>query len=160
MMTKDSTLVLGIGNTLLSDDGIGLHVLAALRAGEMPDDMVLCDGGTIGLALLAEIEGAGALIAIDACNMGEPPGSLNVYEGPAMDAILRRPRRSVHEVALADLLDAARLTGTLPQHRALVGIQPGSTAWGLTPTEGVAAAVPLAVEAVTDLCRRWSPAHV
>ncbi|ARE38823.1 Hydrogenase maturation protease [Rhodovulum sp. P5] len=156
MSGERSTLVLGVGNSLLSDDGVGLHVLDAVRARDLPPDILLCDGGTIGLALLGEVAAAAALIAVDACNMGAAPGELRVFEGVAMDAMLRGTKRSAHEVALADLLDAARLTGALPAHRALVAIQPVSTEWGLEPTPEVAAAVPLAVDAVMHLHRTWS----
>lgn len=158
-MTKDTpVLVLGVGNSLLTDDGAGLHVLMALQQGDLPPGVRLCDGGTIGLALLAEIERAGAVVAVDACQMGAAPGTVRVFEGAAMDAMLGGTKRSAHEVALADLMDAARLSGTLPLRRALVGLQPASTGWGLEPGPEVAAAIPEAARAVLALAEAWSHA--
>lgn len=156
MTDRKPIVVLGIGNSLLTDDGAGLHVLSALAAGGLPEGMVLVDGGTIGLALLTEIEKAGALVAVDACQMGLPVGAMRVFEGTGMDATLGGTKRSAHEVALADLMDAARLSGSLPARRALVGIQPGSTGWGLEPGPEVARAIPEAVAAVLRLAEAWS----
>lgn len=156
MIQEKPVLVLGIGNSLLTDDGAGLHVLAALARLEPPAGLRLCDGGTIGLALLAEIEGAGAVIAVDACQMGEAPGTVRVFEGTSMDAALGGTKRSAHEVALADLMDAARFSGCLPHRRALVGIQPAHVGWGLEPGPEVAAAIPEAARAVLALAESWS----
>lgn len=156
MTDRKPVVILGIGNSLLTDDGAGLHVLSALAAGGLPQGMVLVDGGTIGLALLTEIEKAGALIAVDACQMGAAVGTVRVFEGGQMDATLGGTKRSAHEVALADLMDAARLSGSLPERRALVGIQPGSTGWGLVPGAEVALAIPEAAAAVLRLAQDWS----
>lgn len=152
-------LVLGLGNSLLSDDGVGLHLLARLAERNPGPDVRLRDGGTIGLALLGDIQDATALIALDACRMGAAPGHVGLFEGPAMDAMLRGTKRSAHEVALADLMDAARLVDALPARRALIGIEPDSTGWGLDPGPAVAAALPLAEAQVLRLIHDWSPAH-
>jgi hydrogenase maturation protease len=152
-----ATLVLGIGNTLLSDDGIGVHVALAVEAAAQGADLPVRvrDGGTIGLALLAEIEPGAALIAVDAMELHAPPGTLRVFQGAAMDAQLRGTKRSAHEVALADLMQAAAFSGIGPARRALVAIQPAVTTWGLTPTPAVAAALPAAVAAILALMKDW-----
>ncbi|MGO9743697.1 MAG: hydrogenase maturation protease [Roseiarcus sp.] len=147
-----SVLVLGLGNILLSDDGVGVHVVRRL---EDVDDVVCRDGGTLGLALLPEIEAARGLIVVDAARFGEAPGAVRVFEGAEFDARLGVSRASVHELALADLMDAARLTGSGLANRALVGIEPESIAWGITPTAAVAAAAPAALRAVRDIIERW-----
>lgn len=153
------TLILGIGNILLSDDGIGVHVVRALdsleNAGEIPHLIALRDGGTIGMTLLAEIEEFGSFIAIDATEMGAEPGTLRIFQGSDMDRQLTGTKRTAHEVALADLMSAARLSGYEPERRALVAIQPASTGWGLEPTVAVNAAIPAACEAVRKLLDRW-----
>ncbi|MBV1700762.1 MAG: HyaD/HybD family hydrogenase maturation endopeptidase [Hyphomicrobiales bacterium] len=159
-LATPSTLILGIGNILLTDDGIGIHVIHALQAmardGGMPFAVSLRDGGTIGLALLSEIEDCGAMIALDAMELGAPPGTVRSFEGAAMDAQLGGNKSTAHEVALADLMTAAQLAGYAPARRALIGIQPGSTQWGLTPTDAVSQAVPLACDIVVSLMGRWS----
>ena len=120
------TLVLGLGNILLSDDGVGIHVIKALGgledAGQIAHVIALRDGGTIGLALLSEIEEFGSLIVVDAMQLGESPGTVRAFQGPDMDRQLRGKKRSAHEVALADLMMAAQLAGFGPARRAFYGL--------------------------------------
>lgn len=159
MHPRATVLVLGLGNTLLSDDGAGVHVVEALRgeAGTFAagGEVVLRDGGTLGLALLPEIESADALIVVDAAAFSAEPGTVRVFEGAAMDAQLAGKRHTVHEVNLVDLMGAAELSGVRPQRRALVGIEPQSFEWGLSPTPPVVAALPVACAAVGALIREW-----
>lgn len=153
-----SILVLGVGNTLLRDDGAGVHVIEALRLEMAPSEqrnIVFLDGGTLGLALLPHIESAHAVVVIDAANIGSPPGTIRVFEAAAMDAQLTGRKRTAHELAVADLMDAAALAGHLPDQRALVAIQPATTEWGLAPSDVVAAAMPLACSTVRALIERW-----
>jgi hydrogenase maturation protease len=154
------TLILGLGNILLSDDGVGIHVVRALetreREGQISHVIALRDGGTIGLSLLTEIEEFGALIVIDAMEMGAKAGAVCAFEGAAMDAQLCGKKRTAHEVALADLIMAAQLAGCAPEQRALVAIQPEITTLGLEPTASVQAAIAPACTAVEDLLTRWS----
>jgi hydrogenase maturation protease len=154
------TLVLGLGNILLSDDGIGIHVIEALgaleRDGAIGHVIALRDGGTIGLALLSEIEEFGALVVIDAMELGAEPGTVRAFEGAEMDRQLCGKKRTAHEVALADLIMAAQLAGCAPERRALVAVQPASTDWGLAPTDAVRAAIPDACKAVLALIESWN----
>lgn len=153
------TLVLGIGNNLLSDDGVGIHVVNALDAmkqgGVIEHAIKLRDGGTIGLALLTDIEETDALIVVDAMELGAEPGTVRAFQGVDMDRQLSGKKRTAHEVALADLMGAAQLTGCGPERRALVAIQPASTGWGLAPTDEVAAAIPVACRTVLSLLEEW-----
>ena len=157
------TLLLGIGNILLSDDGIGVHVIRALEAleqnGEIGHVVALRDGGTIGLALLSEIEEFGALIVVDAMELGEVPGTVRAFQGADMDRQLGGKKRTAHEVALADLIMAAELAGCAPPRRALIAIQPGSTQWGLSPTGAVQAAISEACAMVKALLTEWNDAR-
>lgn len=158
-MTKATTLVLGIGNTLLSDEGIGIHVIdrvAELATGR--DDLVMLDGGTLSFTLAEDIGTHSRLVVVDAARLDAPPGTVRVFEGEDMDERLRGGLQSVHEVGLSDLMDIARLTETLPAKRALVGIQPKYMDWGDSPTPEAAAAIPEAAAAVLELVRRWDNA--
>ena len=150
------TTILGIGNTLLRDEGIGIHVLKALQA-QLPvdDTLSFVDGGTLSITLAAEIEESDRLIVIDAAQLGEAPGTVRAFIGNEMDGFLGSCKRSVHEVGLLDLFDIARLTQSLPGQRALVGIQPASVDWGEEPTGAVAAAIPVAVQKVCELLELW-----
>ena len=151
------TLVLGIGNTLLTDEGIGIHVLGALEpmlAGL--SDVTLLDGGTLSFTLAGPIEEADALIVVDAANIQSQPGEWTLLEGEAMDAFLMSNRKStVHEVGLTDLRAIAILAGHWPDKRAMLAIQPDVVDWGEHPTPAVAAAIPPACAAIHKLIQEW-----
>lgn len=151
------TVVLGVGNTLLRDEGVGVHVVACLQR-RCPDMACVefLDGGTLSFTLAGVMAGAEQLIVIDAAELDAPPGTLALYRDGEMDAYLGRgKRRSVHEVSLLDLLAIATLTDALPARRALVGIQPGTVDWGEAPSGAVAAAIPLACDMTLGLLREW-----
>jgi hydrogenase maturation protease len=151
-----STLILGLGNTLLTDEAVGPMVVRRLKAAADPAAAILfLDGGTLSFTLAAPIEDCSWLIVVDAAAMGDPPGSVRVFEGEAMDLQLRQHARSVHEVSLADLLDMVRLTDRLPERRALIGIEPAVVGWGDRLTPLVEAAVPVAMARVRELLDRW-----
>ena len=149
-------LVIGVGNPLMSDDGVGQRLLEALAARAPPDERVeFLDAGTLGFMLLPRVEQCDALLVLDAASVGGAPGELRIFEGEDFDAFVRRPRCSVHELGLHDLLDAALLMGALPARRALVGVQPERLGWGMALSPPVEAALPAAVEAAASLLERW-----
>lgn len=152
-----STLVLGIGNTLLTDEGVGIHVIHHL-AETYPDcpNVSFIDGGTLSFTLASLLAEHQQLIVVDAARIGGQAGDVTCYEGEAMDRYLTGNRQSVHEVGLTDLLDIARLSGHYPTARALVGIEPGGLDWGEEPTPEVAKAVPEAGRLVMDLIGQWA----
>ncbi|MCG6871941.1 MAG: HyaD/HybD family hydrogenase maturation endopeptidase [Gammaproteobacteria bacterium] len=152
-------LVMGIGNTLLTDEGAGVHVLEYLRE-HHPDlpDVEYLDGGTLSFTLAGPIEDADAWIVIDAAQLQADPGAIRHFVGTEMDHFLGTTKRSVHEVGLVDLMDIARLTGHLPERRALVGIQPAEMGWGDKPSPRVAAAIPAAAARVLEVLHSWGTA--
>lgn len=150
---------MGIGNTLLQDDGIGVHVTEEYRSIHGSDPLVnILDGGTIGLSLLPEIEDADAVIIVDASEIGERPGTMRIFRNQEIDKQLSGKRRSVHEVALYDLLAAASIRGRSPEQTVLIAIQPECTEWGLDPTPAVKATIPMACEAISSMTRGWQHA--
>ncbi len=130
-METEGTLVLGIGNTLLSDEGVGIHVINYLTAA-YPDTtgVSFVDGGTLSFTLAHLLVENQRVIVVDAARTGSAPGTLVVLEAEEMDRYLMGNRSSVHEVGLMDLLDIARLSDHYPSHRALIGIEPESLEWG------------------------------
>jgi hydrogenase maturation protease len=157
MTGSHKTLILGIGNVLLQDEGAGVHairLLAGLAA--QRDDIELMDGGTLSFSLAGSIEDAEHLIVIDAAQYDGEPGSTKVFVGEQMDAFIGSNRKcSVHEVSLIDLMAIALLAGQLPQRRALIGIQPQTIAWGDTPTAPVAGAIRQACDQAMRLVGEW-----
>ena len=153
-------LILGIGNTLLQDEGAGVHVLEALRQHHSePEDVTYLDGGTLSFTLAGMVEEAQSLIVIDAAQLHRHPGAIACFINEEMDAFLGQGKRSVHEVGLLDLLDMARLAGRLPVQRALVAIQPATIDWGESPSTEVLAAIPTAVKQVNTLMTQWRSQH-
>ncbi len=151
-----TTLILGVGNTLLRDDGAGVHVATQLKAAGVECGAVrVLDAGTLGFALLPEVQDCTALIVVDAARAGHAPGTVTVREGDAMDAFVCRRGRSVHDVGVADLLAMARLSGHLPAQRALVGIEPAAVEWGVGCTPAVKNALPIAAARVRELLAQW-----
>jgi len=151
-----TTLILGIGNTLLTDEGVGIHVIEYLAENHPGQaNVTYLDGGTLSFTLAGPIAEHDNLIVVDAARFGEPAGTCKTLLGGQMDRYLTGNRESVHEVGLMDLLDIARLSDTFPSNRALIGIQPESLDWGEQPTANVAASIPMAAQSALDLHDSW-----
>ena len=149
------TLVLGVGNILLADEGAGVHAMRYLEDTHDLPDAEFLDGGTLSFTLAADIAEADSLIVFDAAQLDAEPGTVRVFEDDEMDEFLLSGRRSVHEVGFADLMDIARLEGTLPRHYALIGIQPEQLGWGEAPGAAVTRAIPEAAERAAALVAKW-----
>jgi hydrogenase maturation protease len=137
MMEKPMrTLVLGLGNLVHSDDGVGVHAIHRLQTdSRVPREVVLMDGGTQGLSLLPHISGFPRLLVIDAVDVGEPPGTLIRLEGAAIEKLRGKP--SVHQLGFEDLMVALKLLGESPEEVVVIGVQPESTAWSAELTAPV-----------------------
>ena len=149
-LSIESVLILGIGNTLLSDEGIGVHVVERLRPtlGQHPD-LQLLDGGTLSFTL------AEGLIVVDAARMHSQPGTVRVFMDDEMDLYLVGNRQSVHEVSLTDLLDIARLSERLPRQRCLIGIEPKNLDWGDAPSPALLPSIDRAVQEILTILGQW-----
>lgn len=151
-----STCVIGLGNAILQDDGVGLHVIAAMRETyRFEPEIDLIDGGTAGLDLLPLIEGYGKILFVDAADTGRPPGTVVIVEDDAIPSFLTT-QRSVHHVGLLDLLFAARMADVLPREVCLVGVQPESIDLGLELTNILTSSLDSLLTAVADRLREWS----
>ena len=155
-MSIQNVLILGIGNTLLTDEGIGVHLVERMQreVGDI-DGVEYIDGGTLSFTLAEPIARADGLIVVDAARMGASPGTLKVFHNDEMDRYLKGNRSSVHEVSLSDLMDIARLSESLPPQRCLVGIEPESLDWGEKPSETVDPAIDLGISEILSILRNW-----
>ncbi len=151
-----NTLILGIGNTLLSDEGLGIHLLNYLRS-NYPDlpGVTYLDGGTLSFSLAPDIEDCDNLVVLDAAQLEAEPGTVRLLVGSKMDDFIGRGKRSVHEVGLADLMTIARLLNRLPVNRALLGIQPAEFGWGEATSDTVSRVIPEAAAEVVALLYKW-----
>lgn len=154
-------LLVGLGNTLLGDDGVGVHVVRRLGHGDArgvcnSEGLTLLDGGTLGFRLLDVVTRSDAVLFIDAAQLGEPAGATRLIEQSALGEHVRRGGRiSAHEAGLVDLLTLARLDGWAPANVGLLAIQPQIVDWndGLSPS--LAAALPAACRRAMATARRW-----
>jgi hydrogenase maturation protease len=118
--------IFGIGNILLSDDGVGIHAINRLKKDyDFPDHVEIIDGGTKGLDLLPLFENRDKVLFIDAANFKKTPGTIDTVEDERIPAFLSS-KLSVHQIGLPDMLFAAKLMEIMPQTMSLVGIQPES----------------------------------
>lgn len=150
-------LVLGLGNTLLGDEGVGVRVIERLAEENLIPNVELMDGGTLSFTLAGPIAEADQLIVVDAANLQAESGSVQAFVNEEMDHFIGTGKMSsVHEVSLLDLLSISALSENLPVHRALVGVQPEFVEWADHLSPAVEAAVTPAVEAVNQLLEQWS----
>jgi hydrogenase maturation protease len=149
------TVVIGLGNVIMSDDGLGVHAVRRLRERyAVAEDVEVIEGGTAGLLLLPHLADARRAILIDAIDTGSCPGTLVRLSGDDWMGAFSI-RMTPHEVALDDLLAAARLKQVWPEQLVLLGLQPGAIALGAELSRPVAAALDELVDAVAAELIAW-----
>ena len=148
-------LLLGAGNILLQDEGLGVHALRRLLERYiLPSEVLAVDGGVQGMDLLPLLEEAQALLIVDAVAAGAEPGALVRLEGRQIPSALAL-KISMHQMGLQELLALGTLRGTLPTRVVLWGMEPASMDWGLALSEPVAYALDGLVESVAEELRAW-----
>jgi hydrogenase maturation protease len=149
------TLVLGLGNILLGDEGVGVRVVERLDAlYDFPEGTQVLDGGTLALDLLPYVEDTDRLVVIDAVDMGAEPGTtvrIVDEEVPTFLSIKVSP----HQMGLADILSATRLRDLYPEELVLWGVQPGVIEATLDLSPHVTAQMETLVEGVLADLSRW-----
>ncbi|WP_308548959.1 hydrogenase maturation protease [uncultured Parabacteroides sp.] len=147
-MNKD-ILVLGVGNLLLKDEGVGIHVIRALEKEELPPNVSLMDGGTGGLHLISWIQDYNRIIMVDATLDHNPPGTIRLIR--PRYATDFPPLMSAHEIGLRDMIEAMILTEKLPDIQLIVVSAEDISEVGMELTPAVEAAVPEVVEMVKQI---------
>ena len=152
------TVVIGVGNPLMGDDGLGLAVLEALRGGwGFSPEVELVDGGTWGMNLLHIIEDAERLILLDAVQAGIAPGTPVTLEGTSVPRFLST-KLSPHQIDLCEVLAVAELRGRLPADLVVFGAQPGKVSLSGSLTAKVTSSVDEIVSNVVDRLAEWGHA--
>lgn len=156
MDERRAALVLGIGNLLWADEGFGVRAVEALNAAyEFPPDVLLLDGGTLGLNLLDYIESSRRVLVFDAIDFGLPPGSLELLRDADVPRWGAR-KLSPHQNGFNDILALAHLHGRTPETIVAIGVQPVTLDdFGGSLTEPVRARIGEAVELAMSELRRW-----
>ena len=154
-MAERPTVVIGLGNPLMTDDGVGLALLAELQArGPFRPEPIFVDGGTWGMNLLPTIEDAGRVLFLDAVNFGAEPGTAIRLERERLPRWLG-VKLSPHQIDLKEVLALAELRGRLPADAVVVGIQPDRIEMGseLSPVAG--AGLEAAIALAIGTLERW-----
>ena len=149
------TLIIGVGNLLLSDEGVGIHVAQRmLRDYRLPEEILVLDGGTLGLDLLYYLEGIENLLLIDAVLMNKEPGTLKRMADDEVPSYMSF-KMSPHHIGIPDMLFAAKLKGLYPPNVVLWGVQPGLVEIGLELSPPVAAQVEPLLGHILQELQRW-----
>ncbi|MBE0472926.1 HyaD/HybD family hydrogenase maturation endopeptidase [Rhodoferax sp.] len=148
-------VVLGIGNTILSDEAAGVRAVEALeQAWHVPDNVLLIDGGTSGMEMIEDLSNLDFLLVIDVVLTGAAPGTLVKIAGDEIPVFFR-DKLSPHQIGLPDVLASLELLDAIPKEIVVLGVEPISLELGMEMTPTVAAAIPELVDrAVAELRAR------
>jgi hydrogenase maturation protease len=148
-------VVLGIGNTILTDEAAGVRAVEALeKAFQMPANVQVIDGGTSGMEMIEDLSNVDFLIVIDVVKTGAAPGTLVKIAGDEIPVFFRE-KLSPHQIGLPDVLASLELLDAIPKEIVVLGVEPISLELGTEMTPTIAAAVPqLMAMAVTELTQR------
>jgi len=139
-------LVLGVGNLLLKDEGVGIHAIRALENENLPPNVTLMDGGTGGLHLLSWLQDYDRIIMIDATLDDNPPGTIRLIQPRYASDF--PPLMSAHEIGLRDMIEAMCLLGNLPEIQLIVISAADISEVGTNLSPEVQAALPEVVQLV------------
>jgi hydrogenase maturation protease len=114
-VAESSILIMGVGNVLMGDEGVGVHAVQSLQRRSWPSHVTLLDGGTGGFHLLSHLGGCDILILVDATLDGRAPGTVSVIEPKYASDFPKA--LSAHDIGLKDLVDSAAVLGILPKVR-------------------------------------------
>lgn len=146
---NDKRLIVGVGNILLSDEGIGVHVVSFLRSKDLPPNVEVIDAGTATLDLLPLINGVSKLIVVDAVKGKGEPGSIYRFT-PEDIKKEKKMATSLHQIGLLDVLEMADKIGEKPKSTVIIGIEPQNTDWGLKPSTKIAEKIPKIIDVVLN----------
>jgi hydrogenase maturation protease len=139
-------VVIGVGNLLLRDEGVGIHAVRDLQKRVLPPGVEVMDAGVAGIGLLDLFSGARKLVLIDAAEMGLEPGAVVRFTPEDVRFRSGDLKLSTHDVALPEVLTLARDLNRCPSEVVIIGIQPKEISWGTELTPEIQAAVPRVVE--------------
>jgi hydrogenase maturation protease len=144
------TLVLGVGNVLLGDEGVGIHAIRRFLEGSLPPHVDVVDGGTAGVDLLGLIDGYGKVIIIDAVDAGEPAGSLFRFTPEDTPAGDTEAALSLHQTDVLEILRLGKYLGQDLPRVVIYGVQPETMDWNTS----LSPAVEKQIEPLLDAVRR------
>lgn len=157
-MNSNNITILGIGNTLYSDEGIGVQILPTLEEIFKDDQFVeVFDGSTDGMRLLGPVEDADYLIIIDAINAGKEGGTIITVEGDEVPAYFG-VKMSIHQLGFQEVLAAAKMRDRYPKNIVMIGMQPTSLELGVELSKTNQEKVPELIEEIIKQVNHWRDA--
>ncbi len=150
-MNKDNrVLIVGVGNYLLMDEGVGIHIINELEQCKLPQNVEIYDGGTGGFKLIDLMVGANNVILIDAVETGKKPGTVTVFKPQDVRSMCPKKKYSLHDI---DILEVIKMIGLLdePPEIEIIGVQPEIIDYGISLSEKLKYSVPHIIKTV--LCR-------
>ena len=148
--------LIGLGNILMRDEGIGVHVVNRFRERySVPDSVEIVDGGTCGLDLMPVIEGRRKVLIVDAVNFEREPGYIGELVNDEIPARFST-KASLHHLGLMDVLSIVRLADAMPEEICIIGIQPKTMELGLDMTELMLDKIDVLVEKIVLKLREWN----
>jgi hydrogenase maturation protease len=142
-------LVLGVGNLLLGDEGVGVHVAQRMMTIKMPPEVRVVEGGTDGFGLVNVITEADRMILIDAVKGGGQPGSIYRFEIEDCPPYPDIFKTSVHQISILEVINLSSLIGSTPR-TTIIGIEPACMEMGMELSPAVAAKVPRIIEMIKE----------
>jgi hydrogenase maturation protease len=142
-------VILGVGNILLSDEGVGVHVANELMKLDLPPGVTVVEGGTDGFRLIDIIAEADRLIVIDAVKGGAVPGSIYRFN---IDEVKDCPpgfKTSVHQIGILEVINLSSLIGKTP-NTTVIGVEPKSLGMGMELSPEIKAKIPRIIELIKE----------
>ena len=143
------TVILGVGNLLLTDEGVGVHVAQNLLQAELPEGVAVVEGGTDGFRLLNIITEADRLIIIDAVKGGSEPGTIYRFDINDIKNVQSGFKTSVHQIGILEVIDLSGLIGKEPT-TTVIGIEPKSLTMGINLSPEVQEKIPRIIELIFE----------
>jgi len=139
-------LIIGVGNLLLKDEGVGIHVARELQKRVLPSWVEVIDGGVVGIGLLEFLQKASKVVLIDAAEMDLNPGAVIRFTPEEVKTKVENLRFSVHHFDLLQIVELAKALGQCLAQVVILGIQPKEIRWEIGLTPEVQAVVPKVME--------------
>ncbi len=142
-------LILGVGNLLLSDEGVGVHIAQRMMKMDMPPQVQVVEGGTDGFGLVNVITQADRMILIDAVRGGGQPGSIYRFEIEDCPPFPDIFKTSVHQISILEVINLSSLIGSTPR-TTIIGIEPACMEMGMELSPAVEAKVPRVIQMIKE----------
>lgn len=146
---RKKILIMGVGNLLLSDEGVGVHVAQKMMKMDLPPEVEVLEGGTDGFGLMHVLLQADRLILVDAVRGGGPPGSIYRFEIEACPPFPDVFKTSVHQISILEVINLLGLIGSTPK-TTVMGVEPNCLKMGMELSPEIEAKIPRVIQLIKE----------